>query len=112
MQRFSEYHYRVKEGSFTNCDAQDGEMPAWRFRFKDLDMTIGDTLGFKGGWFCVLDVPTIPLPTFSLPMTKRQTGFLIPTPSYDNRFGFHVKAELFLGDQSESRLDGDPVVLQ
>jgi LPS-assembly protein len=95
MQRFSEYHYRVKEGSFTNCDAQDGEVPAWRFRFKDLDMTIGDTLGFKGGWLCVLDVPTIPLPTISLPMTKRQTGFLIPTPSYDNRFGFHVKQSFF-----------------
>ena len=79
LQRFSEYHYRVKEGSFTNCDAQDGEVPAWRFRFKDLDMTMGDTLGSKGGWFCVLDVPTIPLPTFSFPMTKRQTGFLIPS---------------------------------
>ncbi|NGZ03452.1 MAG: hypothetical protein CV090_10420, partial [Nitrospira sp. WS238] len=88
MQRFSEYHYRAKEGSFTNCDAQDGEVPAWRFRFKDLDMGVGDTLAFKGGWFCVLDVPTIPLPTFSYPMTKRQTGFLIPTVTYDNRFGF------------------------
>jgi LPS-assembly protein len=95
MQRFSEYHYRIKEGSFTNCDAQDGEVPAWRFRFKDLDMTLGDTLRFKSGWFCVLDVPTIPLPAFSYPMTKRQTGFLIPTPSYDNRFGFHVKQSFF-----------------
>ncbi|OQW34752.1 MAG: hypothetical protein A4E19_17700 [Nitrospira sp. SG-bin1] len=95
MQRFSEYHYRAKEGSFTNCDAQNGEVPAWRFRFKDLDMTIGDTLGFKGGWFCILDVPTIPLPTFSYPMTRRQTGFLIPTPSYDNRFGFNVKQSFF-----------------
>ncbi len=95
LQRFSEYHYRVKEGSFTNCDAQDGEVPAWRFRFKDLDMTMGDTLGFKGGWFCVLDMPTIPLPTFSYPLTKRQTGFLMPIPSYDNRFGFHVKQGFF-----------------
>lgn len=95
LQRFSEYHYRAKEGSFTNCDAQDGEVPAWRFRFKDLDMTIGDTLGFKGGWFCILDVPTIPLPTFSYPMTRRQTGFLTPIPSYDNRFGFHLKQSFF-----------------
>ncbi len=95
MQRFSEYHYRVKEGSFTNCDAQEGEVPAWRFRFKDLDMTIGDTLGLKGGWFCVLDVPTIPLPTFSYPMTRRQTGFLIPTPKYNSRFGFGVQGHFF-----------------
>lgn len=95
LQRFSEYHYRVKEGSFTNCDAQEGEVPAWRFRFKDLDMTMGDTLGFKGGWLCVLDVPTIPLPTFSYPLTKRQTGFLMPIPSYDNRFGFHLKQSFY-----------------
>lgn len=95
MQRFSEYHYRVKEGSFTNCDAQGGELPAWRFRFKDLDMGVGDTLAFKGGWFCLFDVPTVPLPTFSYPLTKRQTGFLIPTVTYDNRFGFHMQGSFF-----------------
>ncbi|MBM4138004.1 MAG: LPS-assembly protein LptD, partial [Nitrospira sp.] len=37
LQRFSEYHYRVKGGSFTNCDAQEGEVPAWRLRFEDAD---------------------------------------------------------------------------
>jgi len=95
LQRFSEYHYRVKEGSFTNCDAQGGEVPAWRFRFKDLDMGVGDTLASKGGWFCLFDVPTIPLPTFSYPLTKRQTGFLIPTVTYDNRFGFHMQGSFF-----------------
>ncbi|HEX6726197.1 MAG TPA: LPS assembly protein LptD [Nitrospira sp.] len=95
LQRFSEYHYRVKEGSFTNCDAQDGETPAWRFRFKDLDMTLGDTLGLKAGWFCVLDVPTIPFPTLSYPLTKRQTGFLIPIVGYDSRFGAHVQQSLY-----------------
>ena len=95
MQRFSEYHYRAKDGSFTNCDAQDGEVPAWRFRFKDLDMGVGDTLAFKGGWFCLFDVPTVPLPTFSYPLSRRQTGFLIPTVTYDNRFGFHMQGSFF-----------------
>jgi LPS-assembly protein len=95
MQRFSEYHYRVKDGSFTNCDAQEGEVPAWRFRFNDLDLGVGDTLAFKSGWFCVLDVPTIPLPTFSYPLTRRQTGFLVPTVTYDNRFGFHMQGGFF-----------------
>ncbi|GKS65582.1 LPS-assembly protein LptD [Nitrospira sp.] len=95
MQRFSEYHYRAKDGSFTNCDAQDGEVPAWRFRFKDLDMGVGDTLAFKGGWFCLFDVPTVPLPTFSYPLARRQTGFLIPTVTYDNRFGFHMQGSFF-----------------
>jgi LPS-assembly protein len=95
LQRFSEYHYRAKDGSFTNCDAQDGEVPAWRFRFKDLDATMGGTLGFKSGWLCVLDVPTIPLPTFSFPMSRRQTGFLLPTPKFDTRFGMGVQGHFF-----------------
>jgi len=91
IQRFSEDHYRFKEGRFTNCDAPEGETPAWRFRFKDLDLNAGDSLAFKGSWFCVADVPVIPFPTMTYPLSPRQSGFLIPTPAYDNRFGFHYQ---------------------
>lgn len=95
LQRFSEDHYRVKEGRFTNCDAQAGETPAWRFKFKDLDLNAGDNLAFTGGWFCVNDVPVIPLPTVTFPLTKRTTGFLFPTVGYDNRFGAHLQESFF-----------------
>jgi LPS-assembly protein len=95
MQRFSEYHYRVKEGSFTNCDAQEGETPAWRMRFEDLDLTVGDMLAFKGAWLCVNDVPTIPLPTLSYPLSTRQSGFLTPFVGYDNRFGMHGQESFY-----------------
>ncbi len=95
IQRFSEDHYRVKEGRFTNCDAQAGETPAWRFKFKDLDLNAGDNAAFTGGWLCVNDVPVIPLPTMTFPLTKRRTGFLIPTIGYDNRFGMHLQESFF-----------------
>ena len=95
LQRFSEDHYRVKEGRFTNCDAQDGETPAWRFQFKDLDLNAGDNVAFTGGWLCVNDVPVIPLPTLTYPLSKRRTGFLIPTVGYDNRFGAHLQESFF-----------------
>ena len=95
MQRFSEYHYRIKEGSFTNCDAQEGEVPAWRFRFDDLDLTVGDTLAFKGTWLCVNDVPAVPLPTLSYPLSGRHSGLLIPFLGYDNRFGFHAQESFY-----------------
>jgi LPS-assembly protein len=91
IQRFSEDHYRFKEGRFTNCDAPEGETPAWRFQFKDLDLNVGDSLAFKGGWFCVADVPVMPFPTMTYPLSQRQSGFLIPSPAYDNRFGFHYQ---------------------
>ena len=95
LQRFSENHYRVKEGRFTNCDAQQGETPAWRFTFKDLDLNAGDNVAFTGGWFCVNDVPVIPIPTLTYPLTKRRSGFLIPTVGYDSRFGMHLKESFF-----------------
>ncbi len=95
IQRFSEEHYRVKEGRFTNCDAQDGETPAWRFKFKDLDLHAGDNVAFTGGWLCVNDVPVVPLPTLTYPLSKRRTGFLIPTVGYDNRFGAHLQESFF-----------------
>ncbi|WP_455244760.1 LPS-assembly protein LptD [Petrachloros mirabilis] len=95
IQRFSEEHYRIKEGQFTNCDAQDGETPAWRFQFKDLDLNIGDSVAFTGGWLCVLDTPAIPIPTLTYPLTKRRSGFLFPNVGYDNRFGARLQQAFY-----------------
>ncbi|MFQ5992284.1 MAG: LptA/OstA family protein, partial [Nitrospiraceae bacterium] len=64
IQRFSEDHYRAKEGSFTNCDVMEGKTPAWRFRFEDVDLEQGDSVYMRKVWFCVNDVPVIPFPTF------------------------------------------------
>jgi LPS-assembly protein len=95
IQRFSEDHYRVKEGRFTNCDAREGEIPAWRFQFKDLDVDAGDSVAFKSGWLCVADVPIFPIPTMTYPLSVRRSGFLIPNIGYDNRFGFHLQESFF-----------------
>ncbi len=95
IQRFSEDHYRIKEGRFTNCDAPEGETPAWRFRFKDLDLDAGDSVAFRGAWLCVLDTPLIPIPTLTYPLSRRRSGFLIPTVGYDNRFGTHLQASYY-----------------
>ncbi len=91
IQRFSEDHYRVKEGRFTNCDATDGETPAWRFQFKDLDLKAGDSVAFTGSWLNVADVPVVPIPTMTYPLSPRHSGLLIPTVGYDNRFGAHLQ---------------------
>ncbi|HXX73786.1 MAG TPA: LPS assembly protein LptD [Nitrospiraceae bacterium] len=95
LQRFSEDHYRVKEGTFTNCDAQQGEVPAWRFQFKDLDLEAGDHVAFTGTWLCVMDVPLVPIPTMTYPLSNRRSGFLIPQILYDNRFGFNAQGSYY-----------------
>ena len=95
LQRFSEDHYRIKDGTFTNCDAKDGEIPAWRFQFDDLDVDTGESVAMKGAWLCVNDRRVIPIPTLTYPLTTRRSGFLVPSPGYDNRFGLRYQQSYF-----------------
>lgn len=95
FQRFSETHYRAKEGSLTTCDAREGQIPAWRFKFEDIDVKLGESVYGKGVWFCIHDTPVIPVPTLRYPLIKRKTGFLFPTIGYDTRFGFHLRQAFF-----------------
>ncbi|TAJ22551.1 MAG: LPS-assembly protein LptD, partial [Nitrospirae bacterium] len=96
LQRFSEDHYRAKEGSFTNCDAKEGQVPAWRFTFKDMDLNAGESLYAKNLWFCVNDVPLVPFPALSYPIqTARKTGLLFPETGYDTKFGGHYRQGFF-----------------
>jgi LPS-assembly protein len=96
LQRFSESHYRAKDGSFTNCDAKEGQVPAWRFTFKDLDLNVGEGIYARSVRVCVNDVPVLPLPSILYPIqTTRKTGFLIAQVGYDNRFGFTYRQSFF-----------------
>ena len=112
LQRFSEDHFRVKNGSFTNCDAKDGQIPPWRFTFKDVDINIGDQLFANSVWFCVNDHPVIPIPTFSYPIqTDRKTGFLVPEDGYDSRFGLHLRQGYFWAINPSHDLTVTPDIL-
>jgi len=87
FQRFSEDHYRVKDGSFTNCDAEEGQIPPWRFTFKDVDLNVGQSVYAKDLWLCVNDIPLVPFPALAYPITARKSGFLVPTVGYNTIFG-------------------------
>ena len=112
LQRFSETHYRIKEGSFTNCDAKDGQIPAWRFTFDDVDLDYEDSLFGKGVWFNINDVPIIPLPTFQYPLgADRKSGLLIPTIGIDNAFGFKYRQGFFWAINPSQDLTISPQIL-
>ncbi len=112
LQRFSETHYRVKEGSFTNCDAKNGEIPAWRFNFHDMDVEYEDSLFGKGVWFNVNDVPVIPLPTFRYPLgASRKSGFLFPTTGYNTKFGYQYRQGYFWAIDPSNDVTISPQIL-
>ena len=112
LQRFSETHFRAKEGSFTNCDAKDGEIPAWRFTFDDVDINMDENFYGKNLWLCVNDYQIAPIPRFSFPVQPaRQTGFLVPSVGYDNRFGFHYRHSFFWAVSPSQDLQISPDIL-
>ena len=92
LQRFSETHYRVKDGTFTNCDADDGQIPDWSFSFQDVDVEQGDSVFAKDTWLNIRDQPILPVPVLRYPMPgARKTGFLVPTIGYDNVLGLQYR---------------------
>lgn len=92
LQRFSETHYRVKDGSFTNCKADDGQIPDWSFSFQDVDVEQGDSVFAKNAWLNIRNQPVVPVPVLRYPMPNaRKTGFLVPTIGFDNVLGVQYR---------------------
>lgn len=92
LQRFSETHYRVKDGTFTNCEADDGQIPDWSFSFQDVDVEQGDSVFAKDAWLNIRNRPVLPVPVLRYPMPNaRKTGFLVPTIGFDNVLGVQYR---------------------
>ena len=112
VRRLSETHYRAQHGSFTNCNAQDGEVPAWRFTFEDVDFDLDGSLYGKNVWLNINDHPIIPLPALWYPLgATRKTGFLIPSAGVDNVFGFRFQQGFFWAINASQDLTVSPLIL-
>lgn len=112
LERFSETHYRVRDGMFTNCDADDGNIPDWSFTFKDIDLEQNDSVYARGVWFRVKDYRILPLPALRYPMPGvRKTGFLFPTVGIDNVFGFQYRQGFYWAISPSQDLTLTPQIL-
>ena len=112
LQRFSETHLRAKDGTFTNCDEDDGQIPDWSFEFEDVDLEQGDSVFAKNVWFQVRNQRVIPLPVLRYPMPgARKTGFLIPTAGYDSVLGYQYRQDFFLALSPSQNLMITPQIM-
>ncbi len=112
LQRFSETHYRAKDGMFTNCEADDGQIPDWSFSFHDVDVEQGDSVFAKNVWLNVRNHPIVPIPVLRYPMPgARKTGFLIPTVGFDNILGFQYRQGFYWAISPSQDLTVAPQIL-
>lgn len=88
--------YDAKKVTYTTCDCEPDESPAWSFYASSADVTVGD---FMTGWnalFYIKGVPVLYSPYMSAPIKRgRQTGFLQPKPGYSRLRGLVLKNSFF-----------------
>lgn len=92
-EKLGENRYRIREGSFTTCDAA---RPAWKFTVKELEVTIEGYGIAKGPTFYLEGIPSLYLPWGFFPVKReRQTGLLLPRVGYSERYGPEMKNAFF-----------------
>ena len=93
VEKLGENRYRVRNGSFTTCDAK---RPPWKFTVKEMEVTVEGYGIVKNPIFYISDIPLLYLPKAYFPVKKeRQTGFLIPTAGYSNTHGLEVETAFY-----------------
>ncbi len=92
-EKLGENQYRIREGSFTTCDAV---RPPWKFTVRELEVTIEGHGLAKGSTFYLEGIPTFYLPWGIFPVKReRQTGFLLPRVGYSKKYGPEIKNAFF-----------------
>ncbi len=92
-EKLGENRYRIREGSFTTCDAV---RPPWKFTVKELEVTLEGYGIAKAPTFYIEGIPSLYLPWGIFPVKReRQTGFLLPQVGYSRKYGPEIKNAFF-----------------
>ena len=93
VEKLGEKGYRVRDGSFTTCDA---ERPPWKFTVREMEIALGGYGIAKGPVLYVEDIPMLYFPIGVFPVNRdRQTGFLFPQFGYSNKYGAEVRTAFY-----------------
>jgi len=83
--RIGESDYSASQGTVTTCDA---EVPSWKFKASDLDMTVDEYATAKNVVFYIKDLPVFYFPYIVFPASReRRSGFLLPRFGWSNKNG-------------------------
>ncbi len=99
--------YHLKDAQITTCDGPD---PAWHLSGKELDVTVEGYGTATHAAFWAKEVPILYSPYLIFPVkTKRQSGLLMPEPSFSDRKGFDYLQPFFwaINDQSDATFIAD-----
>jgi LPS-assembly protein len=85
--------YYFLKSSITTCNAAS---PAWRFKGKEVNLTLDDYATIHGATFEIKEIPVFYTPWIMVPTkTTRQTGLLPPVPGFSSRNGFEFELPFY-----------------
>lgn len=88
--------YEAREATYTTCDCDVDETPAWHFSSSESSVTVGEYLRGWHAFFRVKGVPVLYSPYVKIPIKReRQSGFLTPRPGYSKLKGFRLDVPFF-----------------
>jgi len=93
IERRGDVDYRITDGIFTTCN---GEIPAWKFGAKRVDVTLGDYARARHTLFYLKDIPVLYFPYMIYPAkTERESGLLSGSGDQSGR---DPLSRLFIGN--------------
>jgi len=88
--------YSTRKTSYTTCDCEEGENPAWSFKTSTATVTVGDFLAAWNARFYIKGVPAFYFPYARIPVKReRQSGMLQPGIGYSGLRGAALKNSFF-----------------
>ncbi|MDD2337971.1 MAG: LPS assembly protein LptD [Geobacteraceae bacterium] len=89
MQKTGDEDYHIENGIFTTCD---GEVPSWKFKAAELDVTRNDYAVGKHAVFYIKDIPILYFPYIIYPvLEERQSGLMMPRTGVSSKKGFYLE---------------------
>jgi LPS-assembly protein len=89
LQKTGVEDYHIENGTFTTCD---GEVPSWKFKAAELDVSRNEYAVGKHAVFYIKDIPVLYFPYIIYPVQEeRQSGFLLPHIGVSSKKGFYLE---------------------
>ena len=89
----------VKDATYTTCRRTPGPswMPDWVLKAANIEFDSGEDVGIAhGGYLSFKDVPILPVPAISFPLSdKRKSGLLPPTIGFDSVNGTELSVPYY-----------------
>jgi LPS-assembly protein len=108
VERVSLKEIVVKNGKFTACEEA---VPKWSFTAAEARIKTNEKVKIRNAKFRIKDIPVLPLPYVSIPITKqdRASGFLLPTIGYSQSKGVRLSTAYYqtLGRSADATLRTD-----